>query len=269
MNAIITYDQNSEIRQAEMMASAKLMPAHLQRSPGDCMMIIDQARRWRMSPFAVAQCTAIVKGKLMYEGKLVAAALNSSGILSDRLNYEFSGSGQDRKCVASATLNGEAKARTIDVVLKDVVTENGIWKKQPDQQLTYSAARIWARRHAPEVMLGVYTPEEFDAAPRVVQSNDDGVIDGKAEAPDPEPAAPRKQTVTEWLDALEAKLVAAETAEAVDDITAQPDVQKALDKLTNGALARLNTMIKAALDRTAAPAADGEEWPGATDEMAV
>jgi hypothetical protein len=31
--------------------------------------------------------------------------------------------------------------------------------------LAYFGARVWARRHAPELMLGVYSPEEFDEPP--------------------------------------------------------------------------------------------------------
>lgn len=71
-------------------------------------------------------------------------------------------------------------------------------------------------------------------------------------------AVPRKLTVTEWLDALEKELVEAATAEAVDEITARSDVQKALDRLTNGARDRLNAMCKAALARTADVGPDGD-----------
>ena len=71
-------------------------------------------------------------------------------------------------------------------------------------------------------------------------------------------AVPRKRTITEWLDALEKELVEAATAEAVDEITARSDVQKALDRLTNGARDRLNAMCKAALARTADVGPDGD-----------
>jgi hypothetical protein len=90
-------------------------------------------------------------------------------------------------------------------------------------------------------------------------------------APEPQPEAPRKPTITDWLNALGADLEAAPDAEAVDAIVARPDVQKALDRLQNGALERLNTMMKAALDRTAStavPAAD-DGWPGDTGQMEV
>ncbi|MBS1065893.1 recombinase RecT [Gluconobacter kondonii] len=148
---------------AKAMSSAKMVPNHLQGSPGDCLMVIEQAMRWQMSPFAVAQATAVVRGKMCFEGKLVAAAIQTSGVLEGRLNYEFEGDGQGRKVICSGLIRGEKKPRTVEVLLKDAKTDNQWWTKTPDQMLSYHSARVWARRHTPEVMLGVYAPEEFDA----------------------------------------------------------------------------------------------------------
>lgn len=147
---------------AKAMASAKMVPQHLQGSPGDCLMVIEQAMRWQMSPFAVAQATAIVRGKMCFEGKLVAAAIQTSGILEGRLRYDFEGSEENRKVICSGRIRGESKERTVEVTLESAKTNNEWWSKTPDQMLTYHSARVWARRHAPEVMLGVYSPDEFD-----------------------------------------------------------------------------------------------------------
>jgi hypothetical protein len=165
-----------------MMARGKLVPSHLHNSPGDCLMVIEASMRWQMSPFAVAQCTSVIQGKLMFEGKLVAAALNASGILSSRLDYEFSGAGQQRAVIVRGTLRGETKPREVTVFLADAKTSNSLWTKQPDQQLVYAGTRVWARRHAPEVMLGVYAPEEFD---RAEPFNGPTI---EAEAPQPPPS---------------------------------------------------------------------------------
>ncbi|HCI98495.1 MAG TPA: hypothetical protein DHV74_02435, partial [Sulfitobacter sp.] len=40
-------------------------------------------------------------------------------------------------------------------------------KGDPQQQLGYYSARAWARRHFPELLLGVYTREEIEEAPSV------------------------------------------------------------------------------------------------------
>lgn len=165
-NAMMPTNMDTAIQLAEMMSRGKLVPAHLQGSPGDCLMVIEASMRWGMSPFAVAQCTSVIQGKLMFEGKLVAAALNASGIMLSRLEYEFSGANGERSVTVRGTLRGEDKPRDIVLTLKEAKTTNSMWTKQPDQQLVYAGTRVWARRHAPEVMLGVYTPEEFDEQSR-------------------------------------------------------------------------------------------------------
>ncbi|NHN93897.1 hypothetical protein GVI59_18580, partial [Acetobacter sicerae] len=104
---------------AKAMSSAKMVPQHLQGSPGDCLMVIEQAMRWQMSPFAVAQATAVVRGKMCFEGKLVAAAVQASGVLEGRLDYDFSGVGDSRKVFVMGRIKGEAKDRTVEVLLKD------------------------------------------------------------------------------------------------------------------------------------------------------
>ena len=178
---LLPRDMNAAMQLATMMSQGKLVPAHLQRSPGDCLMVIEQAMRWGMSPFAVAQSTSVIQGKMMFEGKLVSAALHSSGILTSRLEYEFGGAGDARAVTVRGTLRGEDKPREIVVTLKEAKTSNQMWTKQPDQQLVYFGTRAWARRHAPEVMLGVYSPEEFDApAPAAFAGT---TIEAKPEAP--------------------------------------------------------------------------------------
>lgn len=162
-NALSFQSMDQIMRLAEMMSKASLVPAHLQQKPADCLLVCEQAARWGMSPFAVAQATSVIQGKLMYEGKLVSAVLNSSGALNGRISFEVAKDGSS--CTASAVLRGESQPKTVTVKIAEVKTANAMWTKQPEQQLCYSAARVWARRHCPEVMLGVYTPEEFDVSP--------------------------------------------------------------------------------------------------------
>lgn len=158
--ALVPANMDDAIKLAQMMAKGKLVPQHLQDSPADCLMVIEQAARWRMSPFAVAQSTSSIRGKLMFEGKLVAAAVHNSGVLARRLSYEFNGDKNERTVTVRGQIRGENEYREVTVALRDAQTDNGCWKKQPDQQLVYAGTRVWARRHVPEVMLGVYTPEE-------------------------------------------------------------------------------------------------------------
>lgn len=266
---MIPQSLDQAMRLADMMARGKMVPDHL-RNPADALMVIEQAMRWGMSPFAVAQCTSVIQGKLMFSGVLVSAAVQSSGILATRLSHTFAGEGDKRSVTIKGTIKGEAEPREITIQLKDAKTNNGMWVKQPDQQLVYFGTRAWARRHTPEVMLGVYSPEEFEETARVDQFPGT-TIDAMPEAPEPLPT-PRKQTQGEWLDALRAELEAAPDYEAVCAIEARPQVQIALDKFRNGAKTALNAMIQEAINRTepddgGAPngdAGDDSPWPPVT-----
>ena len=271
---LVPQNLTDAMRLAEMMAKGKMVPEHL-RNPSDMLMVIEQACRWGMSPFAVAQCTAIVRGRISYEGKLVSAAINASGVLQGRLDYVFSGEGATRAVTATGTMRGEDKPREVVVTLASAKTDNEHWKKSPDQMLSYHAARVWARRHAPEVMLGVYSPEEFDH--QTPRDNFAGpTIEHATPTPDParvmqplpvaaaQPKAetPKRRTITEWLDALALELASCDGTE-LEEILARDEVQQAQDRFRNGAKDRLNHVIHEALKRTARAddAAEGELDP--------
>src|SRR5215203_4514831 len=51
----------------------KAIPLSEKEATANCFLVVNQAVRWGMDPFAVAQCCSVVHGRLMYEGKLIAA----------------------------------------------------------------------------------------------------------------------------------------------------------------------------------------------------
>src|SRR3954467_1799343 len=163
--ALLPQNLTEAMKLAELMSKAKLLPVAVQ-NPADAFMIVNQALRWGMDPFAVAQEVAVIQGRMMYSGKIVAAALHTSGVLDGRLSYEYAGENGSMSVTATGLLRGEKEPRSVTVALKDAKTANQHWAKSPQQMLGYHAARVWARRHAPEVMLGVYAPEEFEPDPK-------------------------------------------------------------------------------------------------------
>jgi hypothetical protein len=268
-SGMIPTDMTAAMRLAEMMSTGRLVPTHLQKSPGDCLMVVELAMRFRMSPFAVAQCTSVISGKLMLEGKLVAAAINSSGVLEDRLSYDFAGVNDTREVTVRGTMRGETSPREMTVSLKEARTSNALWTKQPDQQLVYFATRAWARRHAPEVMLGVYSPEEFDA--QTVRDTFRGTTLDAAAPHDPAPAPtppavtvdqPKRPTQGQFVDTVGLELASCEGGEEVDAILARSDVQLALDRFGPAAKDRLNHIISEAIRRTAATETSAPEDDG-------
>lgn len=179
MNALVPNSIADALQLADVMARASLIPSHLRNKPGDCLLVVMQAQRWGMDAISVAQCTSVVHDKLCYEGKLVAAALYSMGAIEGRLRYEFSGSGEGR----SVKVIGRPRGAGVDQVVEGTVgnwkTSNDNWKKQPDDMLVYRGTRQWARRYAPEALLGVYTPDELEDAP-ASEATRAAVIEGRA-----------------------------------------------------------------------------------------
>jgi hypothetical protein len=198
-------------------------------------MVVEQAGRWEMSPFAVAQCTFSYKGRLGYEGKLIQAVLEGSPmarrIVASLMDYQFGGEGEGRYVIASAMRVSETEPRAVKVTLLEARTSNEHWKIRPDQMLCYHAARVWARRWAPSILLGVYTIDEiYNPEP----AEADGlIIEGEAVADAPtrdeinasiplkpdavetvtetrKPGAPTRVQVTNGVTAMLAKIAEAQ-----------------------------------------------------------
>lgn len=165
---------------AQTMATAALIPEHLLgRKKGgtleyftadeiraNCFLIVNQAFRWGMDPFAVMPETYVVGGKLGYQGKLVAAVVNGLANLEERLTYKFDGQpgSDDYTITVSGKIRGESEPRTVSVRVGSVKTDNSMWKKDPEQKLVYTGATKWARRHCPEIILGILTDDDLDLA---------------------------------------------------------------------------------------------------------
>jgi hypothetical protein len=190
-------------RAAEMMASARVtIPKHLAGSPGDCLAVIMQATQWGMNPFAVAQKTHLVNGVLGYEAQLVNAVVSSRAPVTGRIEYEWYGpwervlgkfnvkksaegkeyrtpswtAADEEGCGVRvwATFRGEQQPRVLDLLLTQARTRNStLWADDPRQQLAYLAVKRWARLYCPDVILGVYSPDELES----LQPKDMGMAD--------------------------------------------------------------------------------------------
>lgn len=176
---------------AELMANSKAtIPVHLKGNVGDCFAVAMQALQWGMNPFAVAQKTHVVSGTLGYEAQLVNAAVNTMAPTKDRLHFEWFGPWENvigkfeektnakgdkyRKLSSTikdelgcgvktwATLKGENEPRELSLLLTQARVRNStLWADDPKQQLAYLAIKRWSRLYCPDVILGVYTPDEL------------------------------------------------------------------------------------------------------------
>lgn len=145
-----------------------------ERVAANCFLIVNQAVRWGLDPFSVAQAVSVVHGKLCYEGKLVAAVIQAK--LGFNLHHHFVGEGEAMRVYLSDKLLTDDIVATFypgirrpDMRLFDGSVSE--WKTSGNgspwspknfvRMLIYRGTRDWCRIYEPALMLGVYTPDEM------------------------------------------------------------------------------------------------------------
>ena len=226
-------------RIASVMAQCEYVPEALRQggtkqAAANCFMIVNQAVRWQMDPFALAQHAYELKGKLGYEGKVIAAAINSDARLDGRLRYEFSGDvgtpQRTVKVIGRFADTGQTEELEGSVEQWRTKDKGGnwksIWQGQCDQQLTYRGVREWARRYMPEKILGVYSGDELedisnrrsqmkDITPPAIPDIPD--VPEIPDIPEDEPPEPIVD-VDAFLDIFEAAVIASDTLKALQEV---------------------------------------------------
>lgn len=186
---------------AKLMAATNFVAKCLRGKPNDCLVVAMQATRWGMDVWAVASKVYFVNDVMAYEAQLVDAVVNSSGILEERLNLEFSGEGEGLKCKVTGHIKGEKEPKVMEYELRTITTRNAPnWKQQLKQQFGYYSKRAWYRMYTPDILMGVYTPDEIK-----YNATGDDMIDvtpmsyGYSAKAEKDPATPKPSTLDEMI----------------------------------------------------------------------
>lgn len=177
------YERCKDI--ARIMADAQgITPPHLIGKKEACFAVVTRAITWKLDPFAVAQSTYDVGGKVGYEGKLVQAILENSGYLIGNVKFELFGDwnklrgkftrkqGERGKMIFTAAwkdedeiglgvwvranVKGEDEPRELEFFLNSAWPRNSLlWATRPEQQIKYAAVRAFANTVAPGLFMGV------------------------------------------------------------------------------------------------------------------
>lgn len=178
---------------AEMLAQGGItVPKHFRNNPRACFAVLLQSMQWGMNPVPVFQKTHITQGRIRgYEAQQIAAVVIKNAPIKGWRENEFIGDWskilgkcEERKSEKSggkyyvATYTEKDEEGLSVIVLATFIDEDQSreltammaqawppfstqWATDPQQQIGYLAMRKWARRFAPEVILGAYTPEEI------------------------------------------------------------------------------------------------------------
>lgn len=250
-----TFAQVMEFAAAMAVANVAI-PKHLRGSEGACMAVAMQAFEWGMSPFAVANKSYSVNDRIAYEAQLIAAVVNTRSGIQGRLKYKYSGEGDTRQCTVIGIIDGEAAEYTSPLFSKIHPKNSPLWKSDPDQQLGYYSARAWARRHVPEVILGVYDRDEIEtveadpieyeppqAPAPVIEHKPEPkpkaakkTVEVKKETepePETEPAEPQTiggyESPTDYLSALDEGMALAQDEETIEEVWSDFDPMATLE----------------------------------------
>lgn len=154
----------------QAMEFAKLMclgresiPKHLRENAGACLVICVQAFEWRINPIALANKSYVVNDRLCYESAIYHSIVARRAPIVGRIKMEYSGEGDKRVCRVWAELSdGTGIVEYFSPKFHAINPKNSpLWKNDPDQQLFYFSVRSFARRHFPDVMMGIYTVDEM------------------------------------------------------------------------------------------------------------
>jgi hypothetical protein len=220
------------MRLAEVMATGRAtLPKHFNGNPADCLAVVMQSMQWKMNPFAVAQKTHLVNGVLGYEAQLVNAVITTCAPVVDRLHYEWYGAWdkvigkftikngdkgeyrvpgwklEDEQGLGVkvwATFRGEEEPRILELLLAQARTRNStLWADDPRQQLAYLATKRWSRLYCPDVILGVYSPDELEETAPTIRDVSLARGAAPAELP-PYPDEKLAENLPKWQVAVDA-----------------------------------------------------------------
>jgi hypothetical protein len=155
---------------ASMFALSFAMPMALKSTSEativNAMLILELAHLHQESPITIAQSLQIIQGKVGWDAKYIIAKMNKHGVFSSRVGFEVKGAGDSLSVTAFATLKetGERTSATCDMKMAKAEgwTKNSKYQSMPEQMLVYRSANFLARRHCPEIYVGLYTGDEIE-----------------------------------------------------------------------------------------------------------
>jgi hypothetical protein len=231
MSTALALIQPNEFDMMSKLAQIAAKSGYVGKTPEQCLFIMIKGLELGISSMQALDGIQIINGKATVSPQLMLALINRSGEIEDLV---IDGSAQ--KCVVTMKRKGRT-AHTETFTIQDAQTMGlagkDNWKKQPAVMLKWRAVAACARVVFPDVIQGMYTPEELGAEtsendagdlviiepekkpealtlPAVVPSNVDVVtgeiVEPESEAPAQPKAqktAPPQQATVSSLDAIE------------------------------------------------------------------
>jgi len=266
MNAIVPITPSEfeiAVSMARTLTASGLLPSTVS-SPEKAVAIILAGRELGIAPWQALSTINVISGKPTISPQLMLALIERSGQLE-----QIAVTDDGTTCTVVLRRRGRAAhtetfsmtdASAMGLALKDN------WKKQPKIMRRWRAVAAAARIVFPDVILGLYTPEEMGADVAVSDDGEMSIITPPAAAPAPTPAA----TITITAEPAPVAAFTQADAAVLEKWAAEkyslyrPDIHRALGVsrygLYTGTLAEAKAAVVAWLDA---------QFEGAVDAPAV
>ena len=177
-------------------AAGPMIPPWLQGNVGGMFGICMKAQELDISPLSLASWTYTVEQwingqkveRVAYESQFFHAIIEQRAPITTRLQVDYEGEGDKRRCRVWATFKGEKEPRYFPPLDADPdqftlgklhpghndkgkVKGSPLWDKKPDLQLFYNMSRDWARMYCPDIIAGMYGRDEMEDAGFTVASD--------------------------------------------------------------------------------------------------
>lgn len=173
---------------AKSIHGSSLLPAALKRTEADVLVTVLTGQELGLLPMQSMRAIHVIEGKPTLSADAMAAIILASPVC----DYFRVTVWTHERCVVEAKRKNDP-ALTVEWTMKDAAAASllgkDVWKKYPRSMLRARAISAAAHNVFPDIILGVYTPEELGAEPKDVNERPASV------AASPRPVVVDAQTV--------------------------------------------------------------------------
>lgn len=151
---------------ASAISESTIVPKEYRGSAPNCLIALEMADRLGISVLQVMQNMYVIHGRPSWSAQFVIACINSCGRFSP-LEYRLFGEGDEWSCVAHAVrrvgrVRVDGPKVSIGMARREgwYAKSGSKWQTMPEQMLCYRAGSFFGKLHCPDVIMGMYAPDE-------------------------------------------------------------------------------------------------------------
>jgi len=153
-------------RRARAFSMSRMVPAHFQNKPEDCMVAVMMARQLGVDPLLALQNVQVVNGRPGFSASFAIGLANQRGPFAGPITWTSKGKGDTLEVTAHAVVKttGEKVSATVsmEIAKAEGWVKNPKYRTMPEQMLRYRSGTWLIRLHCPEVLLGLSSSDELE-----------------------------------------------------------------------------------------------------------